>query len=245
MKITAIIVDDERLARKELRHLLGQLDLPFTLDIVSDAANADDAIELIEDNPIDLVFLDIQMPGKTGFDLLEELTTCPSIIFTTAYDEYAIKAFAANALDYLLKPVDPLRLKQALLKVSEVHSEQRSNTTGDADKMTAKDKVFIKDGEKCWFVPVEDVIAFASIGNYCRVILPDSQPMIRKTMGQLEERLPTEQFFRANRQHIVNLKKIENVGVAASGNLEVTLNNRLTVEMSRRQSQLFKEQMSF
>lgn len=237
MTVTAIIVDDERLARKELRHLLAELD--HEVKIIGEAANVDDAVDLIEANPVDVVFLDIQMPGKTGFELLEMLTTCPEIIFTTAYDEYALKAFSANALDYLLKPIEPERLAQAVAKLIPSTEQE------PLPRLNLNDKVFIKDGEKCFFVPVCDVIAFSSIGNYSRVLFKGGEPLIRKTLSQLEQRLPQELFFRANRQYIINLKKVESVDVAMSGNLEATLTNGLTLEMSRRQSLLFKERMSF
>ena len=191
MTIKAVIVDDERLARVELKHLLGQMKDGPAIKVVGEAANVDDAVTLIEGQAVDLVFLDIQMPGKNGFELLEMLTTCPTVIFTTAYDEYAIKAFAANALDYLLKPIEPERLQQALGKAADVDSKPTPEEDSQ-ERMAINDKVFIKDGEKCFFVPVADVIAFASIGNYCRVIFPGGQPMIRKTLQQLEDRLPAE-----------------------------------------------------
>lgn len=241
MSIKAIIVDDERLARKELRHLLGQSG--FEVDIVAEAANVDEALEAIENKPVDVVFLDIQMPGKNGFELLEMLTTCPDIIFTTAFDQYALDAFNANALDYLLKPIETERLEKSLEKLCIEQSRQPQHLL--QQRLGIHDKVFIKDGEKCFFLPVDEVIAFSSIGNYSRVISKQGEPLIRKTLNQLEQRLPQEQFFRVNRQYIINLKMVKDVDVAMSGNLEATLCNGLTLEMSRRQSGLFKEKMSF
>lgn len=243
MKLKALIVDDERLARLELSHLLQQGRLKDKVEVVFEAKNADEAIAYLNEHRVDVMFVDIQMPGKTGFDLLEELTTCPTVIFTTAFDQYALDAFAANALDYLLKPVDSQRLSQALDKVHQL--TLKAPELEDKPKMALSDKVFIKDGDKCFFVAVEQVIAFVAIGNYCRVVLPSNEPIIRKSMQQLALRLPECSFFRASRSHIINLNKIEHVDVAASGNLEVKLQKAMTVELSRRQSQTFKEQMGF
>src|SRR5437764_8925027 len=115
----AIIIDDERLARTELRKLLQEFP---EIEIVDEASNAEEGIQKIDNHNPDLVFLDIQMPGKTGFDMLSELDHAPQVIFTTAYDEYALKAFEVNALDYLLKPVEPRRLSDALEKLKKSHS---------------------------------------------------------------------------------------------------------------------------
>src|SRR5690349_11796570 len=115
--IKAIIIDDERLARNELRKLLQEFP---EIEIIAEAANAAEGLERIENLSPDLVFLDIQMPGKTGFDLLAELDRAPNVIFTTAYDEYALKAFEVNALDYLLKPVEPKRLADAIQKLHKI-----------------------------------------------------------------------------------------------------------------------------
>src|SRR5213595_4027574 len=146
MPIKAIIVDDERLARTELKKLLQDFS---DIDVVDEAANVDEGVEKIETQNPDLIFLDIQMPGKTGFDLLAELDKSPNVIFTTAYDEYALKAFEVNALDYLLKPVEPKRLADAIQKLHFVETREPMTNGEHVNRtlLTESDQVFVKDGE--------------------------------------------------------------------------------------------------
>jgi two-component system LytT family response regulator len=250
----AIIVDDERLARQELRSMLQRHP---EIDIVAEAKNAIDAEEKIRTLSPDLVFLDIQMPGKTGFELLEELDVLPIVVFVTAYDEHALKAFDYSALDYLLKPLEPARLALAIDKAKEEFKDNSSYSESNADDSSSsnsnrpahdlglKNKVFLKDGERCWFVALEDISHLESIGNYTRVFFNNEHALIRRSLNQLEERLPDEYFFRASRQHIIHLGYVEQIEPAMSGNLEVTLKGKHSVELSRRQSSAFKEKMSF
>ncbi len=207
--IKAIIIDDERLARNELRKLLA--DFP-EIEVVGEAANASEGIEKIESLNPDLVFLDIQMPGKTGFDMLAEMDKAPNVIFTTAYDEYALKAFEVNALDYLLKPIETGRLADAIQKINA--HEDRDDGTGvpvnfNRSILQESDQVFVKDGERCWFVKLMDIRLFESVGNYAKVYFGPNKPLILKSLNALEERLDEKIFFRANRKHIVNLRLIE------------------------------------
>jgi two-component system LytT family response regulator len=161
--LKAIIIDDERLARIELKKLLQ--DFP-EIEVVGEAANAVEGMEKIEQANPDLIFLDIQMPGKTGFELLEELDRAPMVIFTTAYDEYALKAFEVNALDYLLKPIDTKRLSDAIQKI-HLHEEKETLHVASVNRsiLAETDQVFVKDGEKCWFVKLSDIRLFESVGN--------------------------------------------------------------------------------
>ena len=238
----AIIVDDERLARNELRRLLSEHP---EVEILDEAANVDDAVEKIRTQDPDVIFLDIQMPGKTGFDLLEELDRSPRVIFTTAYDEYAIKAFEFNALDYLLKPIDPARLTEALKKIKLEKKEDEELELRFASKqLKADDQVFVKDGEKCWFVKLEEVRLFESEGHYVRLFFRDQKPLILKTLNYLDDRLDSRTFFRANRKHIINLKYIENIEPWLNGGLLVKMKDGKKVEVSRRQSIKFKEMLS-
>ena len=158
-----IVIDDERLARKELNSLLEEHP---EIEVVGEAANADEAYDLINELNPELLFLDIQMPGKTGFELLEMLDNVPKVIFTTAYDEFALKAFEVNALDYLLKPIQPERLKESISKLPK--SEKESNVT-IGKRLTLEDQVFVKDGDKCWFVSLSNIRLFESDGNYIKV----------------------------------------------------------------------------
>ena len=237
--IKALIVDDERLAREELKHLLKSSDFASHIQVKQEATNAESAQQLIESEYFDLIFLDIQMPGRNGFELLDDLSVCPDIIFTTAYDEYALEAFNNNAIDYLLKPVEPKRLNQAISKLSLPLNDKLI----EKQKKTSQEKFFIKDGDKCWFIKLSEVICFSSMGNYCHVILKTEQPLIRKTLQQLESILAGTDFFRINRQHVINIRAIDNITIAVSGNLQVLLNNNTMLEMSRRQSQIFKDRM--
>jgi two-component system LytT family response regulator len=241
----AIIIDDERLARNELRKLLAE---HSEIEIIAEAANAEEGKQKIEELQPDLIFLDIQMPGKTGFDLLTELERAPHVIFTTAYDEYALKAFEVNALDYLLKPVEPKRLADALLKLENI--EEKENAQGGEQGipqrgiLTDHDQVFVKDGERCWFVKLADIRLFESVGNYAKVYFSNNKPLILKSLNALEERLDEKVFFRANRKHIVNLRMIEKVEPYFNGGLLLEIRGGEKVEVSRRQAVKFKEMMS-
>jgi two-component system LytT family response regulator len=242
-----LIVDDERLARNELKRLLE----PYhKIEIVGEAANAEEALVLIEELQPELLFLDIQMPGKNGFELLTSIEgKSPDVVFTTAYDEYAIKAFEFNALDYLLKPIDSDRLKEAINRVEENQSLHEENQPTDADNRSEKvlgenDQIFVKDGEKCWFVKLGKVRLFESMGNYVRLHFDDQKPLVLKSLNSLEDRLDPHTYFRANRKHIINLQWIEKIEPWFSGGLLVTLQGGDRIEISRRQAIRFKELMS-
>lgn len=241
----AIVIDDERLARKELITLLNQLE---TVEVVGEAVNAEDAKEKISELNPDVIFLDIQMPEKTGFELLEELDSVPHVIFTTAYDEYALKAFQVNALDYLLKPIEPKRLEEALNKLSsKIEANVKAQLTEiqvNQKKLTLDDQVFVKDGDRCWFVRLANVRLFESDGNYIKVYFENFKPMIHKSLNALDERLDEKSFFRASRKHIINLGWVEGIEPWFNGGLVVTLKGGDRIEVSRRQAARFKEMMS-
>jgi two-component system, LytTR family, response regulator len=239
----AIIIDDERLARAELRKLLQ--DFP-EIEVVDEAANAEEGIEKIEAQNPDLIFLDIQMPGRTGFDMLSSLEKSPNVIFTTAYDEYALKAFEVNALDYLLKPVEPKRLADAIQKLHFVETRETITNGEHVNRslLTEHDQVFVKDGERCWFVKLSDIRLFESVGNYAKVFFANNKPLILKSLNALEERLDEKMFFRANRKHIVNLRMIDKIEPYFNGGLLLELKGGEKIEVSRRQTVKFKEMMS-
>jgi two-component system, LytTR family, response regulator len=239
----AIIIDDERLARAELKKLLQEFP---EVEIVDEAANADEGIAKIESLRPDLIFLDIQMPGKTGFDMLSQLERTPQVIFTTAYDEFALKAFEVNALDYLLKPVEPKRLADAIQKLHFIESKEPRTDIENINNsiLTENDQVFVKDGERCWFVKLSDIRLFESVGNYAKVFFANNKPLILKSLNALEERLDEKTFFRANRKHIVNLRLIDKIEPYFNGGLLLELKGGEKVEVSRRQTVKFKEMMS-
>ena len=188
------------------------------------------------------------MPEKTGFELLEELDNVPHVIFTTAYDEYALKAFQVNALDYLLKPIEPKRLEEAITKLQgkiDGHSKsEESSTSHSQKKLTLEDQVFVKDGDRCWFVRLSNVRLFESDGNYIKVYFDNFKPMIHKSLNALDERLDEKSFFRASRKHIINLGWVEGIEPWFNGGLVVTLKGGDRIEVSRRQAARFKEMMS-
>ena len=238
--LKVILIDDERLARSELKRMLQEFP---DVEIIGEAANAEEGIEKIETLNPDLIFLDIQMPGKTGFDMLTELEKAPHVIFVTAYDEYALKAFDVNALDYLMKPVEPKRLADALLKVKQ-KDEEEMLSYNNRGVLGEHDQVFVKDGERCWFVKLSDVRLFESVGNYAKVFFGINKPLILKSLNALEERLDEKVFFRANRKHIINLRKIEKIEPYFNGGLLLDLIGGEKIEVSRRQAVKFKEMMS-
>jgi len=241
----ALVIDDERLARKELTNLLAQHE---EVEVVGEANNVDDAKEKIEKLQPDVIFLDIQMPEKTGFDLLEELDHVPHVVFTTAYDEYALQAFQVNALDYLLKPIQPERLAEAIKKLQTKNAETKiepvQTGSGNDKKLTLGDQVFVKDGDRCWFVKLETVRLFESDGNYIKVYFENNKPMIHKSLNALDERLDEKAFFRASRKHIINLSWVEGIEPWFNGGLVVTLKGGERIEVSRRQAARFKDMMS-
>lgn len=237
----AILIDDERLARQELRSLLA----PYSeIQIVGEANNAETAIESIKQLKPDVIFLDIQMPGKNGFDLLEEISGVPEVVFVTAYDEYAIRAFEINALDYLLKPVQASRLADTVKKILNKETLDKGEAKEQTQALNDDDQVFVKDGEKCWFVKLTDIRLFESEGNYVRVYFDKNRPLILRSLNNLDERLNNRTFFRASRKHIINLKWVESIENWFNGGLMVKLKNGEQVEISRRQAAKLKDIMS-
>lgn len=238
--LKVVLIDDERLARSELRRMLEEFS---DIEVIGEAANAAEGIEKVEALNPDLIFLDIQMPDKSGFDMLSQLDKAPHVIFVTAYDEYALKAFDVNALDYLMKPVEPQRLAEALLKVRQKNEEELLSYN-NRGILSENDQVFVKDGERCWFVRLSEVRLFESVGNYAKVFFGTNKPLILKSLNALEERLDEKVFFRANRKHIINLRMIEKIEPYFNGGLLLDLTGGEKIEVSRRQAVKFKEMMS-
>ncbi|MEJ1973611.1 MAG: LytTR family DNA-binding domain-containing protein [Lacunisphaera sp.] len=239
----ALLIDDERLARNELRRLLA---VHPDVEIAGEAVDVEDALEKIAELKPALIFLDVQMPGADGFSLLEQLELpLPAVIFTTAYDEFAVKAFEFNALDYLLKPVDPNRLVAALERLR--HREAAAPAGGGAQptsRLALEDKVFVREGDRCWFVPVKNIRLLESEGNYTRLHFDDQKPQLFRSLTAMEERLDPRNFFRANRKQVINLTWVEGIEPWFSGGLLVKLKGGPKVELSRRQAQDFRERMS-
>jgi two-component system LytT family response regulator len=239
--VKALLIDDERLARSELRRLLA--DFPG-VKVAGEASNAKQAREQMAALKPDLLFLDVQMPGETGMELLESLEPpVPHVIFTTAYDEFAVKAFELNAIDYLLKPVDPVRLAAAIERIPGTRGPGKAKPA-QAGRLDEADKVFVREGERCWFVEVSQIRLLESEGNYTRVHFADAQPQLFRSLNAMEERLDPRHFFRANRRQIINTAWIAGIEPWFSSGLLVQLKGGAKVELSRRQAQEFRERMS-
>jgi two-component system, LytTR family, response regulator len=241
----ALIVDDEPLARRELRRLLTAF--PW-VQVVGEAADVDEALAQVDKLGPALVFLDVQMPGGTGFDLLAQLERLPRVIFTTAYDHYAVKAFEVSAVDYLLKPIEPERLAAALSKVQAAALAALSSTPPPNEPVSKQEgpleQIFVRDGLRCWFVPLREVSVFTADGNYVRLQWGKESPMLGRSLVALEEKLDSRRFFRANRRQIVNLDYIESVEMGLGGRLHVQLRDGPEIEISRRQARQFRARMS-
>lgn len=230
----AVIIDDERLAREEVKRALKKY--PEFI-VVGEANNVDAAIKLIADEDPDLLFLDIHMPEKSGFDLLEELTTVPEVVFTTAYDQYAVKAFELNALDYLVKPLREERFAKTIEKVKQELAEKAKVSQ---DVLPMHKKIFIKDGESCYFIPISDIYYIESMENYARLYFGDKKAMIKRSLNLLEKKLDTTVFFRANRSQIINTHFIKEIHPHFNNKLHIILISGEKIEVSSRQSVKFK-----
>lgn len=234
----AIIIDDERLARQELKNLLA----PYKeVEIIAECADAIQAKEKINELKPDIIFCDIQMPGKSGLELVEEISATVDVVFVTAYDEHAIKAFELNAFDYLLKPVQSDRLAETIKKLAIKESATKMDNNSP---LSEKDMVFIKDGDKCWFVKLSDIRLFESEGNYVRVYFDTFRPLILRSLNSLETRLNEKQFFRASRKHIINLSYVAGIETWFNGGLNAKLKDGKEIEISRRQAVKLKDMMS-
>ena len=234
----AIIVDDERLARQELKNLLAT---HKEIEIIAECADATEAKAKIMETKPDIVFCDIHMPGKSGLELAEEIPATTDVVFVTAHDEHAIKAFELNAFDYLLKPVSPERLAETVKKLSVKESAVKMDNN---TPLSINDMVFIKDGEKCWFVKLSEIRLFESEGNYVRVYFETYRPLILRSLNSLETRLNEKHFFRASRKHMINMSYIASVETWFNGGLNIKMKDGKEVEVSRRQAVRLKDLMS-
>lgn len=238
----SLLIDDERLARNELKRLLAA---HADIVVAGEAVDVEDALAKVATLKPDLIFLDVQMPGADGFSLLEQLEPpLPAVIFTTAYDEFAVKAFEFNALDYLMKPVDPNRLVAALEKLRGRGPGGPDGPNQEGRRLSPEDKVFVREGDRCWFVPVKSIRLLESEGNYTRIHFDDNKPQLFRSLTAMEDRLDAKHFFRANRKQVINLAWVEGIEPWFSGGLLVLLKGGIKVELSRRQAQEFREKMS-
>lgn len=226
-ELTCVLVDDEGLARRELRRLLA----PFPwVHVVGEAGHVAQAEELVRTVRPDLVFLDIEMPGGTGFDLLERMQPLPAVVFTTAYDHHAVRAFGVGAVHYLLKPIEPPALAEALARVRKVVPASGALGAGET--------LFVRDGARAHLIPIAEVKVFASEGNYVRIVWKDVEPLAATSLVALEAKLDPQRVFRANRGEVINLAFIEAIDAAKDGRLTVRMRGGPDVAVSRRQARL-------
>lgn len=237
-KISAIIIDDERLARKELASMLSDFS---NITVVAEADDVPSAIEQIELHSPDVIFLDIQMPGESGFDLLNKIDKQLKVIFVTAYDEYAIKAFQINALDYLLKPINPERLKNSLERIESEEKEAKEFL----ESINYDEHLLITINSKLKFIPVKSIVAISSAGDYSNLVFANGKKgLTLKTMKEWEKRLPTNHFSRIHRSNIINLNYVDHIEEWFNNSFKVYLNkSSLSLIMSRRYVANLKNKM--
>lgn len=239
--LKVVIIDDTRLARQELRTLLKDI---AEVECVGEADDVPAAQMAIEKLQPDLVLLDIQMPSGTGFDVLEALDHVPLVVFTTAYDHYAVRAFEANAIDYLVKPVVPERLAAAIARARTRIPPPASADAEQRSLLGANDQVFLRDGEQCWFVALHEISRIVVEGNYARVWFRGDNAMLARSLSALEARLDPALFFRANRNTLVNLRMVKNIDLAVGDGYDLTLKDGSVVEVSRRQARDLRERLA-
>lgn len=234
-----MIVEDSRLARLELKSQLNHIDY---MSCVAEAENIEQAITKYDEHKPQLIFLDIDLPDGNGFDFLTQLETPPHVIFTTAYQEFALKAFEQDAIDYLLKPFTQERLIKACERFKTTY--QYDSHPKPEDQMLLTSQFFVKDGNHCHLITLADVERFEAMGNYTKVYFEQQKPLVYRTLSQIEQRLPEGKFFRVSRQNIIQLDKIQKVDLCSSGGLELTLKSGVKVDVSRRQTSLFKSMLA-
>ncbi len=232
--INAVIIEDSELARFELEH---QLKAHAQVRLVGQAGDVDTGVALIEREMPALAFLDIDLPGGNAFVLLERLVHMPQIIFTTAYEHFALRAFEVNTIDYLLKPIEPERLARAIAKLDHAPEPAPAARAADAP-------IYVKDGERCWLVKPREIRLIEAVGNYSRLYFGAHSPMVYRALGAIEAQMDPAVFFRASRSHLVNLNYVDQITPWTNGGLQLILKGGGDVEVSRRQSLRLKELLS-
>ena len=238
--LKAIVVDDERLARKELILLLQEFN---NISIVAEADDVNSALLEIEKHNPDVIFLDIQMPGKSGFDLLNLIDVTAKIIFVTAFDEYAIKAFEIDALDYLLKPINPERLKVSIERLTQ--NENETKEYENLKLLNYDDHLLLNINSKLKFIKIDSIVSISAAGDYSNIVYADSKKgLTLKTMKEWEKRLPPKYFCRIHRSNIVNLNFVEHLEEWFNNSYKVYLNDSSEpLVMSRRYVANLKNKM--
>lgn len=252
----AVVIEDSRLARQGLIRMLSQFK---SVSVVGDAEHPEQARELIAAEEPDLLFLDIHMPGETGFELLASLSYTPKVIFTTAYADYAVESFEYNTVDYLLKPISEERLAAAIAKLEktvtqptpaqsttsdEKSSDEEAADDASAPPLKSDSQIFVKDGDHCHLIKLTDIQYIESCKNYVQLFFNGKKAFIKKSLNSVEERLPNQVFFRASRQFIVNLQSIQRIDESISDGYTLTMQDGTQIEVSRRNSVVLKDILS-
>ena len=239
-KIRVLIADDEALGRREMRRLLK---VHADLEIVAEAEDGDQAVELIEKHSPDLIFLDIRMPGRDGFGVLDALEPpLPEIVFSTAYDQFAVDAIHRGALDYLLKPVAPEELARTMEKARERIGAKGPKLRRDG-MLRGSDRIFVKDGKKVMFLEVEKISILESQGNYTKIVSSLGHILMHKPIGYFQDRLDPDLFLRANRSVMLNLARVSQWEPIHGGRFKATLEGGASFEVSRRQSRALQQKL--
>jgi two-component system LytT family response regulator len=242
----ALIIEDSELARRDLRAMLAEHP---AIEIIGEASHPDEAEILINKTQPDLLFLDIHMPGRSGFELLECINQHIKVVFTTAYMDLAIRSFEYNTVDYLVKPISPKKLARAVRRLR--CDESDDNTLGNEEKiLSINESIFARDGDDCYLIPLSNIERFDSHGNYSRIYFFDEQSQsqqsifLYKSLTRIEARLPNKHFFRNNRQQIINVSKVCSVNVWINAGLKISLKSGIETEVSRRNTARFKKLFS-
>lgn len=247
----AVVIEDSRLARQGLIRMLSQFK---SISVVGDAEHPEQARELIAAEEPDLLFLDIHMPGETGFELLASLPYTPKVIFTTAYANYAVESFEFNTVDYLLKPISEERLAAAISKLEKsvvqpapaqsAASDEKASGEESVPPLKSDSQIFVKDGDHCHLIKLTDIQYIESCKNYVQLFFNGKKAFIKKSLNSVEERLPTQVFFRASRQFIVNLQSISRIDESISDGYTLTMRDGTLIEVSRRNAVVLKDLLS-
>lgn len=248
-KIRTLIIEDEEPARNLLKTFLSSFD---EINVIGECSDGFSGLKAINEMQPDLVFLDIQMPRLTGFELLELLDELPEIVFTTAYDEFALKAFDLNAVDYLMKPFSKQRLRQAVDKVVE-RFRVKSSGSDQVQKLVEHmherskqlERIVVKSGSKIHVIPIEQIEQIEAQDDYVMIHAPEGRFMKKETMSSLEQSLPEDQFLRIHRSHIVNINQIQRIEQYGKESYLLILKNGNSVSVSKSRIKDLKRELNF
>jgi two-component system LytT family response regulator len=246
MSTTCVIIDDEKLARDLLKEYLENYP---EIEVLGEADQGTEAVEKIDKLKPDIVFLDVQMPGMTGFDVLEDIEHEPYVIFVTAYDQYAIKAFEKNAVDYLLKPLDEERFRNAVNRALKRKTLEHSSIEDLLSSMKSERKgtydthIFVQKSEKLFNLPVDEIVYLEASGDYTIITTKADQFVSSSGIGKLEEILNPEVFIRVHRSTIVNVNYLKEIERHFNGGMVVKMQSGKSFPVSRTYAKLIRKKV--